>query len=294
MSRYFALRFDVDTFACANTGMPNLVNLAEKYGCALTFFVNMGRALSWLLCLNSLNYTKRDTDECAKKLSLTDKFGLRDTLYSLLLNPEVGNSCHEEIREAYVKGHEIGLHGGFNHALWHKYCAIWSKEKICNEIDFGINALTDVGIENITSFASPGWQGSMLVNEILEDKGFRVVADQHGTTDTVIRSVFENGQLVSIPTILSGEPCGVGFIENLRAEHCSDQEILNHVAATLQANHKHLVLYDHPGYVGIRELRLMEQIIKLVKNYNYSFVTMTQLADKISTGYVHQNGLCQD
>ena len=124
-TRICCFRFDVDTHACALRGMPRLLDLAESFGARFTFFVNTGRAFSRGISLHK-KVTRLLTATREPRVSAATKLGLADALTAMVFNPPVGASAPPILRVAALDGHEIGLHGGLNHATWERGVQLWA------------------------------------------------------------------------------------------------------------------------------------------------------------------------
>ncbi len=272
--KIMCFRFDVDTYLCAQKGVPNLTALAKKNDVNFTFFYNMGRGIHIKSVLK-----KGKQQPCAEKLPNLNKLGWRGYIVTTLLNPQVGISYPEKIVSAYRNGHEIGLHGGKNHGDWMRNALSWSTNKIEREVEWGLSKLNDIGINNVTSFSSPGWSSPTRLNDILMCKGFTVVADCHGPGMEEIVKIRDNRNTLNlVPTNLLGEPGGVGYIEHMRARQMSNDKIMEKFRNDLKSINKLAVIYDHPYYSGIKELALLEMMIHEAQNMGFHITTFNKLA----------------
>ena len=271
-------RFDVDTYLCAFKGVSNLIELGNKNDVNFTFFYNMGRSIH-IPSIFKANKNEQH-EPCADKLSNLKKLGFRGYITTSLLNPLVGAAYPEIIVAAYQNGHEIGLHGGTNHGDWMRNAQSWSDTKIMNEITWGLSKLNNIGIRNVTSFSSPGWCAPSALNNILVHNSFRVVADRygHGMEEIIkIENNNTNNALNSVPTNLLGMPCGVGYIEHMRAKHMSDNEIVEKFRSDLKKINQLAVIYDHPYYSGIKELPILEIMIHEARSMGFCLTTFNEL-----------------
>ncbi len=272
--KIMCFRFDVDTYLCGLKGVPNLVTLAKKNDVNFTFFYNMGRGIHIRSILK-----KGEKQACADKLSNLNKLGWRGYIVTTLLNPQVGISYPEEIVSAHRNGNEIGLHGGRNHGDWMKNASSWSINKIEREVEWGLSKLNNIGINNVTSFSSPGWNSPTELNDILMRKGFTVVADRHGLGMEEIVKIRNNGNTLNlVPTNLLGEPGGVGYIEHMRARRMGNDKIMEKFRNDLKSANKLVVVYDHPYYSGIKELTLLEMMIHEAQSMGFHITTFNKLA----------------
>lgn len=283
VDKVFCFRFDVDTELCASKGMPRLIDIAEQEKVHFTFFVNMGKAISIPSMLTSyleglLGKGHPNKDQVFK-LSVVDRLGIVNTLKTIITNPRVGLNHLEIIRLAHKKGHEIGLHGGKNHGAWAREIHKWSEKRIRQEISQGLGWLERADVFRPKSFSSPGWKSDRRLNEILAEYGFRNLCDEHGPDCRFTGDVGYN-DLVSIGTNLAGEPGGVGYLEWHRVKGHTDEMLLDHLVKELE-NKDVAVMYDHPIFSGIREIKLVEKIIRKVKAMGYLVTTIENLSNKI-------------
>lgn len=269
------MRFDVDTEACMVEGVPRLLDLADRLGVRFTFFFNMGRAVSRRRMLSGLLGRGASSRPSAAKLSPLQKLGVRGYLRTALLNPLVGAAHPEILREAHERGHEVGLHGGSNHACWQAEGTAWDERRLAQEVEYGLAALRQAGVPT-TLFSSPGWQGSPALNRVLANKGFRLVADAHGRRrDALVRKDPASG-LIEVSTNLLGEPGGVGYLEHLYASGGTMT-----VAIAALAESEVSVAYDHPVFAGGRGMGLLERLLDVVREQGFSIVTLGRLAEGV-------------
>lgn len=281
MTKYFCFRFDVDTHRCLRVGIPNLIDLGQELDVSFTFFVNMGRAIIRSHSLQKLVSPNPKQAVKIVKLSNLKKLGVVDYVITSVLNPEVGSSQLNVIKYLYQTGHEVGLHGGMNHALWQNSGAEWSAEKIQKEIEWGLKKLAQARIDKPLGFASPGWQGSPNLHIILERLGFRYVADVHSDNYEDIVKPNTKLNLIEVPTNIVGEPGGVGYIEHLRARGLEDGQIIQDFKRRLEGK-KLAVVYDHPYYAGIQELPILKKIILTARSMGFEVTTLQNIVRELA------------
>ena len=278
LTKLFCFRFDVDTHRCVREGMPALSSLGERLGVPFTFFVNMGRAVSLGALLAARS--SASASPVAAKYSARRKLGWSGYLHAALLNPEVGAGSHDVIREARRQGHEVGLHGGRNHAVWQREAQHWSRARIETEIDSVLPALTSLlGGDAPKGFASPGWTTSDHLDSVLHERGFRYLADDHGPT-APLRETSDASSLIRLRTGLTGEPGGVAYLEHLRAQGHDDDALYSRFERDLEQAGPVAVAYDHPYYAGLRELSTVERLVGIARQVGYQLVPMSVLAER--------------
>jgi peptidoglycan/xylan/chitin deacetylase (PgdA/CDA1 family) len=273
VAKLFSVRFDVDTHRCVREGMPALSDLGERLGVRFTFFVNMGRAVSRVSMLR-----RRAPVRMAAKLSALDKLGWRGYLVAAGLNPRVGTGSAGIIAAAHDAGHEIGLHGGRNHAVWQHGAGSWTAERLAAEIDAVLPDLARLLGDTVPAgFASPGWVTHPRLPGLLAERGFAYVADLHGPGDDET-----GGALPMVRTRLTGEPGGIAYLEHLRATGLDDAELERRFVRDLERAGSHVVVYDHPYFAGIRELRAVVRMVEIAMAHGYEIVPVRDVAGAIA------------
>lgn len=260
-SRYFTLRFDVDTDVCLRKGVPNLLSLAKDTGASFTFFVSPGRAIDRSILLQRLcrRRSNAKTSQQKDRLRSRQKLATSDILRLLLHNPALLPAHSHIVRDALARNHEIGLHGGTNHGTWQSNAHNWPRERLASEVDHGMKILKAVTGATPRSFASPGWNSPPHLPTLLAARGFEVLADEHGEGGAFRR--IDDSDLLAVPTQLAGEPGGVGYLEWHRARGTPTADVLDRLRRELDSDEPLVCLYDHPFYAGVHELDLTERIL---------------------------------
>lgn len=257
-------RFDIDTHKCIRDGVPRLLDIAEQYHIGFTFFLNVGRAISLRDSIGSLMEGKRAVvSEQIQMMSALEKLGGIDYVQAALFNPQL--ICYtKQVGRLLKSDCEVGIHGGKNHALWHKYAADWGIDKLEYEIKWALMKLKKQGGMNFLpkGFASPGWTSPPALEEVLSKCGFKYCADYKCKNE---ERVIKKGKFLNYVGVnLLGEPGGVAFFENCRVKGYSTDRILEMVFEYIN-QHDITVVYDHPYYAGIRETECIRQIIESVQ-----------------------------
>ena len=299
MTRLFSFRFDVDTHRCVREGMPALSRLGRRLDAPFTFFVNMGRAVSRPATLSALLGGGRSSAteasgaepvKVAAKHPARRKLGTVGWLQAAILNPRVGAGSPAVLRGALADGHEVGLHGGRNHAVWQTEAAGWSPARAAAEIDAVLPDLERILGSTPAGFASPGWVTPPGLEAILAARGFRYLADEHGAppagssrgardgADALPGEPVSGAPLPSVRTALTGEPGGVAYLEHLDAAGLSHREALARFASDLDAAGDVAVVYDHPYWAGVRALRLVEEMVGIAREAGFDVVPVATVA----------------
>lgn len=283
MDRYLCLRFDVDTHRCIRTGVPNLLDLSARIDVPLTFFVNMGRAVSRAHLVRRLIRGAPAAPDAAEKLAARAKLGPWDALVAALLNPPVGAGSPRILDAVHAGGHELGLHGGTNHAAWQADARSWSSHRLEEEISGALGQLVAETGRRPRGFASPGWNSPEGLAPLLEELGFRYVADAHGAHRPALSRPAGCRRLLSVRTNLSGEPGGVAYLEHLRARGLDDQAIREDFRQRLGSAGRLAVLYDHPYFAGIHELSLIEELVDVATDAGFRVVALREAVSALAS-----------
>ncbi len=274
-------RFDIDTHKCIRDGVPNLLKLSEKTGVPFSFYLNLGRSISFFESMKeilspSITHTNSMSAEKIEMMSAREKLGNMDYLIAAIINPKISN-YKKVIKALCCSSCEIGIHGGKNHALWHKYATKWDKQKIEEEVAWALNTFNKIvpGYKP-RGFASPGWSSPAELASVLKQYGFEYVADLRVNGQKGDCLIENDGIIPKIGVNLLGEPGGVAFFENRRVLGWSTQQIVDYVIEEVKKNTT-CVLYDHPYYAGIRELETIESIIVRAKKEDIKIVRTFEL-----------------
>lgn len=272
--KYLSFRFDVDTHKCLREGVPNLLQLGKELSVTFTFFINPGKAVDLRKQIKNI-LSKSKTKSETRHLSALQKLGFKDYCKVLFVNSEIAKSHRDQIISIIKHGHEVGLHGGRNHATWQYDAQRWGKQRLTAEISWGMSQLqlADPHMQLI-GFASPTWNSPELLPNVLKSLGFSYIADAHGKKQKVIER--RNG-IAHIPTVITGEPGGVGYIEYCRAKHMNDEEIKEDFKVRLRDIENYGVIYDHPYYVGAQEIQLLRELIIIAKEMKFKIVPLKTL-----------------
>lgn len=272
------LRFDVDTELCLREGVKPLCKAAERCGVSLTFFINPGRAIDRGLLLSealSGNTGRRNTEH-APAFGSVKKLGHSETLRLLIRNPRTLPAQRAMVRRLVAGGHEVGLHGGHNHATWQRNACRWDRERVARDVAWGRARLEEAAGCAVTSFASPGWTSPPELADILAAQKFSVMADARDAHAVPERLCTSSGYIASVPNTLAGEPGGIGYLESRRAAGLTDQAVLAGLDDILVEAPPYLCMYDHPFYAGRHAIGLFERIIERILGQGYEVVSCAE------------------
>lgn len=171
------LRIDVDTYRGTRDGVPQLLDLLAKYDIKASFFFslgpdNMGRHLWRLLKPRFLIKVLRSR---AASLYGWDIL-LRGTLWP---GPEIGDKLAHVIRQTDEAGHEVGLHA-WDHHRWQTKMQRMNRSELRQDMQQGINRLTEILGRTPSCSAVAGWKCSNSVLLEKNDLGFQYNSDCRG------------------------------------------------------------------------------------------------------------------
>lgn len=282
--KLFCFRFDIDTHRCMRQGIPALLNLAKEFNVHFTFFVNMGRAVYHLNQFKKCLLKTTKSDDNYSKLSSLERLGWKDYLFAAILNPFVGTSSPDMLKKLQQQGHELGLHGGMNHAKWQCNARTWTQDKIKDQVEKAIYKYRMVTGSVPKGFSSPGWQGGDKVNNVLKELKFIYVADNHKLYEKKIVKKFDN--LIRVKTNLCGEPGGIGYLEHLALQRNTLEQNIQIFRQDLALCNQLAIAYDHPCFAGTKGIHLLRTILTTLLNFNYKLVT---ISDIIKYGNIYEN-----
>ncbi len=275
MEKFICFRFDVDTHVCIKKGVPELITLFKKYDANCTFFVNMGRSFNYyIFFIKKINafFSKKPKTSF---FSITKKLGFINTFKALLFNPKVGATNKKILHEIIKNGHELGLHGGKNHATWEKNAKNWSENTLANEIEYGLNQFKKLNLPKPTSFASPCWNSPNSLIDNLKSNGFLILADHYSLNSLPCNDVLGVKQF---PTNILAKDGNIGFIENFRALGYNSTEILKEFENQLDLEGNFKMVFDHPIYAGIHEIHLLSQMIEMSISKGYKIESLKNIS----------------
>lgn len=271
-SRTIFLRFDIDTITCIEQGVPRLIRLAADYDIHFTFFANMGRSISRVEnFLRTPARTAHNLTGTAQKISVLKKLGVIDILRTVLFNPQVGFRHLDRLKSIADHGHELGLHGGDNHAVWQRNADQAGIEQIRDWLLATHDRFSRLFGPPV-GFASPGTTHSDRVYEVLRELGYAYVSD-----------ILPNAELAPYP-----EPCGllqipvnvhresIPLIEHLRALQLDDDTIVNRVVERCDELSL-CTMVAHPVWEGFRDEPLLRRVIEALLERGYQFRPMRAL-----------------
>lgn len=259
------LRFDIDTVADVEKGMPRVLEMLDRVGARATFFVNVGRAISLIDNMMDLKKTvtnlmgdKRSSGP--KKIGAFRKLGAGSFFETMILNPMVGRRGRDILSRCLKAGHELALHGGRNHAAWVRSAGGWTEEKIRADILWAREEFKRLFGFLPEGFSAPGFVMPSLAATVLPGIGFKYCSGI--SSDPSVHGA--KCLLKEIPVNVCG-PGGVPIVEHMAASGKDAGTIVNFVADRFEEIHRAgslPVIYGHPVTEGVICGPIFEQVLK--------------------------------
>ena len=270
-SKLFSFRFDIDSLADIEIGVPRLIELSKDLDARFTFFVNMGKSFNM-----GTFFRRQEAGGKRQKstVSTIKKLGLSSTIRTVVFNSDIGLSHKKILFRLLDQGHELGLHGGMDHPLWQ-----WELGRLNNKVK--INEVLKPAYDHFVKlfgepngFASPGFKYNRYVLELMDDYGFEYASDMDGE-EPFIPEGFNHLQL---PVNVIG-PNRIPLVEHLHVNGVDEMELLN--CCTEEVCKRDLaVMYGHPAFEGC--YRPIEELLKRVKSEGYGIVPLRECASTIN------------
>ncbi len=281
MVKHCCFRFDADTHACVSLGLPRLVALGDELGVRFTFFVNMGRAFDPRITLAKA-IARRRTGGRRQALPVLGKLGWRAALTAAVLNPRAGYSDPEALRAAARAGHEIGLHGGRNHARWERFAHTWNEDRLQREIRTGLRWMEECGLPAPCAFASPAWNSPPALRPVLSAHGIRILAD---TYDGAAQDIAALGPLLAVPTNIVAAVGSAGYLEAARLLQWTKPRIIDDFRAQLRRQPKLAVVYDHPFFSGVHALEEIAALVRVAREEGFQISSLSAAAQSLAADH---------
>lgn len=269
-TKYLAVRFDIDSIACFERGIPKLRRLARKHGVPFSFFVNMGKSFNFGVNARSM-LAKHNRPNSAAKLSLLEKLTLKGLLKTVLWNPPLGKTFTGCLEQLAKEGHELGLHGGMDHSLWQHCVHRMDYRQIAETFEPAYRQF-EMHFGRPEGFASPGFQFNESVLQVLEDFKIRYGSDMSGDSPFPTVSNGRKYGFWQVPVNVIG-PDHTPVIEQLLAGRVASNEISSSTVAGIR-RHDFALIYGHP-YVEGYHADILDSILTALEG-EYEVVTVAE------------------
>lgn len=268
-----SIRFDIDTLECVS-GLPTLLAIGREFGVRFTFYANLGRSISLKKSLGDLFRSGRQSQgESYFKFPVSKKMSREHYVKTLLINPLLCRHDHRAWLALKASDHEIGLHGGRNHAQWQSSAQHWRADHLVREVSWGVDAFQKLFGVAPGSFASPGWNSPPDLPEVLRDAGFSYFADSH--TQDGGGFIQREGLLPNANTNMLGMPGNIGFLEFALAKNPDAAAVLA-LFDDLLVSGEHNVVYDHPGFICRLGSDVLRRLLEHLARQNIEVITVRE------------------
>jgi len=172
-----ALKVDVDTFEGTRDGLPQLLEILNRFGIKATFYFslgpdNSGKAIRRIFRKGFLRKMLRTR--------APSMYGLRTMLYGTLLPaPFIGKQLPDVLLSVKKAGHETGIHC-WDHVSWHDYLSRFPKETTFRELDLASTIFNEIFGCSARTTAAPGWTVTADSLEIQDNMGLAYCSDSRG------------------------------------------------------------------------------------------------------------------
>ena len=260
------LRVDVDTFTGTRDGVPALLNMLRTHDVHASIFFsvgpdNMGRHL-WRLFKPAFLYKMLRSN--AASLYGWDIL-LRGTLWP---GPRIGTRLANVIRDTRDAGHEVGLHA-WDHHLWQARVDNMSRAHIAEQIQLGMNQLTDILGDEVRCSAAAGWKCTDDV--FLEKNAYHFNYNSDCRGDSLFRPVLDDQILApQIPVTLPT------YDEIIGQNGINDTNYNDYILSLLRPDRLN-VLTIHAEVEGIARKALFKEFLMQTKTQNIKLLPLNQL-----------------
>lgn len=275
-NKIFAFRWDIDHLYGLEKGVPRILDLCKKIGVKNSFYINLGHSVNlseWLLRSPSKSIGKLSSKN---SINIIKKVGIAEVLRALFIQRNVGLERVDILKRIIGEGHELGLHGIFDHIVWSRRLDSLSQDFIENEVKKAICFFEDKLGFKPNGFAAPGFKWNQKTLNIL-DKFFNFSGDLSGNEPFRVKLKNKVYKHLQIPVTVIG-PDTVPLIEFLLATGKTEAEIIAAVEREI-LKQDFSVMYGHPCLEGMKT-EVLEKIFKFVLENNYQFLTIEQIYER--------------
>lgn len=273
-----ALRFDIDTVSCIETGVRELLDMAADFDVPMSFYVNMGRSFNLRNAIRRFKHPSARSD--VPKLSPYAKLGPTHLAKTLLRNPEIGAENLGMLDRILDAGHELGLHGCMDHTEWQHFLPRELNDDFRESFDRAY-ALFSSRFGEPAAFCCPGFRHNGAAYRLLEEYRFTYTSD---TTSLERPGPARLGEdtfgFDQVPVSLIG-PGTVPLIEHCYASGRPITDVTSSIAATLEQTGWG-VLYGHPCFEGKRGANMLRECLRRLAP-GHSFFTVDDVRRRFRT-----------
>jgi peptidoglycan/xylan/chitin deacetylase (PgdA/CDA1 family) len=271
--KIFSWRWDIDHLYCLEKGVPNILRIAKSHDVHCSFYINLGTSVNlsqWLLKSPRKTFAKM-TDR--DSIHLLKKIGPWEIFRALFFTKNVGLARVDILRQILEQGHELGVHGIFDHLLWSRKLDTLSMEYLSAETEKVLAFFQkELGFRP-TGFTAPGFRWNEKSLELV-DCYYQYAGDVFGEQPFHVECGGKRFQHLQIPVTICG-PRTIPMIEYLSAKGLSDADIALRIQEEISSR-DFAVIYGHPCYEGLKSA-MLEQLFSFVTANRYSVMTCEQI-----------------
>lgn len=267
------IQFDIDTLTCIEQGVPALLSWAECEEVKLSFYINLGKSIDRHYSITNVlkrsahnSETTETPNSFPSKLSVTQKLGWKDVIRTLAFNPNIGLNNMKTLEDVVKNGHELGLHGGNNHALWQHALPSLTNEVVESSL-YECKSILETNFGRISGFCAPGFAYQERIFPLLSSLGFGYFVEPYYGPHTEITNSTAIGfykGLVRVPVNVISDHT-VPYLENKFAQ--DPEHTLDDKEATKLISKPRFHIYGHPCFEGMSGLPSLNNLVTKVRHH---------------------------
>ncbi|WP_196593870.1 4-deoxy-4-formamido-L-arabinose-phosphoundecaprenol deformylase [Pectinatus sottacetonis] len=265
MSKKIAIKIDVDTKRGYEQGVPNMLNIFQKYNIHASFFFSMGpdnsgKAIRRIFRKGFLSKMLRT------KAPAT--YGLKTMLYGTLLPaPYIVEPNPAPLLRALEDGHDCGIHC-WDHVYWQDKLPHLSEDKIRQHLTMACSLFEKTAHQKPHFCGAPGWQVTPASLKVQQEFGFDFCSDVRGYYPFYPVMNGQDFSPIQIPgTLLTMD-------EVLGIMGVTDENIVDYWLKNCDKLWN--VFTIHAEMEGLSKLSILEEFIVKAKQQNFEFVLLKE------------------
>ncbi len=263
------IKIDVDTARGTKSGVPNLIEVFNRHDVKATFLFslgpdNTGRAIKRIF--------KPGFFQKVSRTSVVSTYGLKTLLNGVFWpGPHIGRSYSSPMRDAYLGGHEVGIHT-YDHIKWQDHLHEMTEADVRHEVTKAYKEFESVfGFQSLTAGAA-GWQANKASLAAYDDMGYLYASDARGYSPFFPKVKMRTFKTLQIPTTLPTLDELLGRPEfPFEALH---DYYLDHIKPD-QLN----VLTIHAELEGMKHLQWFEELIIKIQERGIQITPLRHIAE---------------
>ncbi|HEY1058183.1 MAG TPA: polysaccharide deacetylase family protein [Limnobacter sp.] len=270
MSRFLALKVDVDTWRGTREGVPQLMKLFDTHGVRATFLFSLGpdhtgRAIKRVFRPGFLGKVSRT--------SVLEHYGLKTLLYGTLLpGPDIGRREAALMRGVKAAGHEVGVHC-WDHIRWQDGVAQADTAWTEREFNKAMERFADIFGCRPAVHGAAGWQMNDAAYELERRWGLLYASDGRGTHP--FQPVNAQGMPMGVPQLPTTLPT---LDELIGLDGWTPDNVHEALLGVTRASGDALHVYTlHAELEGLRLLDVLDRLLHGWKAQGYTLGTCLEV-----------------